>query len=624
MDTPQYIGKYEILGRLGQGGMAEVFLARRTGAAGFEKKVALKRLGSSQGEDKLLIQSLINEARLVSQLSHQNLVQVLEFELIDNAYCMAMEYIDGITLESVMDRSAAAGHYLPRGLILFCAQEICTGLDYAHSATTDAGQPLHLVHRDIKPSNIMISRRGQIKIMDFGIAKAATNAYKTTTHGGVKGTLAYMSPEQLSGEQNLTALSDLYSFGLILFELATLVRLYDDSNLFKLATDMQKGLTLEAEDRLRSCFAELVPIVKRLLSFHPEDRYPDARSLLYDLRALGMGASALEIAEYLKDMDAVGAAGATAPTVASGVSGPNVFELDPGTGTGGAPRIVRPVPTSGQKIAATEPLPLDALQSLRLSTPSVRPASELTRADLHNHPSSVDARGPMSSSEELSAPEKRGYTRRHLIAAGVIGGILSLAGLIWISSGQTDDPVVPVTRVEKQSPDEQPAKPPTEQAAPELETQSAVEKAESLPVLTPPPASAPVAAEPASGSPQSAGGATQHAPAPPSSQRVRDKERPPITSPRPGERPTQATAEATSAPIPVGIGTLVVSSKPYSSVFVDGKLQKEGPLRMSISSGSHQIRLLAGDGREKIFKVEILPGQTTERLWNFEEQKWME
>lgn len=619
LDTPQFIGKYEILGRLGQGGMAEVFLARRTGAAGFEKKVALKRLGTGQVEDKLMIQSLINEARLVAQLSHQNLVQVLEFELIDNAYCMAMEYIDGVTLERVMDKSAAAGHYLPKGLILFAAQEICTGLDYAHSATTDEGQQLHLVHRDIKPSNIMISRRGQVKIMDFGIAKATTNAYKTTTHGGVKGTLAYMSPEQLSGEQNLMASSDMYSFGLILFELATLVRLYDDSNLFKLATDMQRGLTEEAENRLMSCFPELVPLVKRLLAFHPEDRYPDARSLLYDLRAIGMGASALEVAEYLKDMDSVGPSGASAPTIASGVSGQVISQLQFGTHPGTSGPISRTA--SGQpRLASTEALPSGAMEPLRLSSLRAgtdgRPSGAISQekrptqgGQLDGHPTGTGG-GAGVPRETEADPDRRSYTRRHLVGAGAIGGVLSLVFLVW--QGTEDSPASSASG--QQAPAHETA-PPSRVAA-GIEQAPPVEAADPGAALVTPksdtgaaPNGEDLRADPIPSAPAT--------PAVPVAPKPKDK-------PHPARQPEKPAPVEPVIAAPVGVGTLVVSSKPYSSVFVDGKKQKEGPLRMTLPSGPHSVKLVAGDGSEKTFKVDISPGVTTERLWNFEEQKWME
>lgn len=686
LETPQFIGKYEVLGRLGAGGMAEVFLARRSGAAGFEKKVAIKRLATHKVEDEVLIRSLINEARLVAQLSHQNLVQVLEFELIERAYCMAMEYIDGMTLDAIMDRCAQAGIYLPSGLAIYIAQEVCAGLDYAHTAKGEDGTALKLVHRDIKPANIMISRQGQVKIMDFGIAKASTNTYKTTAHGGVKGTLAYMSPEQLSGEQDLQPASDLYSFGLVLYELATLQRLYDDSNLFKLAASMQEGLNAEARERLMACYPELVPIVAKLLNFYPDLRYPDARALMYELRPLAFNTGALELAEFLKDLEGGSATLRSAKTVAST---PSLLLRSPvrAENATGLPLPQRgsteALPSEAIMAFGTGPVPaVSASHGESSGTPAASGAgAAMGRASGEGNLAGAVPAGPsggensgaksaLSASPSLPVrssvaadslvsppgdPERPAhtYTRRHLVATAAVTVFLVVSlGLWWgmsASRGTSSDPAT--QRIENAGGPGQSAVDP---AVGSGEGQSgsgtaapASAQAENAAAGSAAPGSTAPVAEGAGTGPQSvkgsdvesatSAGLTEGGP------KIQEPEktgesvvntgakpaggRPKTSGTTPARTPSprQAPVAAASAPVePVGTGTLRLFARPWAQVYVDGRRVGEVPYLGEARVGSHSVRLVTSDGAEKSFTITVKANEESRRGWDFNSNDWIQ
>lgn len=216
------LGRYTLLERVGEGGMAEVFRARLDGPMGFQKEIAIKRIRDSVvNSDDEFVQSLINEARIGGRLHHQNIVQVHELGKDDGVYFIAMEFVDGVSLSELLADAREQGYTLPHNVSLDVAIQVARGLAFAHRQVGEDGRPLELVHRDLKPSNIMISLGGTAKLMDFGIAKASNNLFNTTNTGIAKGTPLYMSPEQLRGMRPLPSCSDIFSFGAILYELAT-------------------------------------------------------------------------------------------------------------------------------------------------------------------------------------------------------------------------------------------------------------------------------------------------------------------------------------------------------------------------------------------------------------------
>ncbi|MCK5800067.1 MAG: serine/threonine protein kinase, partial [Deltaproteobacteria bacterium] len=210
-------GKYRLDRRLAFGGMAEVYLASVHGEAGFSKTVVIKRLHPRLSEDSEFVQMLIDEARITSQLTHSNICQVLDLGSVDDAYYIAMEFIAGEDLRTLQDHFGRLGEYMPIDAVLYIVGEMLAGLDYAHVKEGPDGDPLGVVHRDVSPQNVLVSYEGEVKVIDFGIAKAKSRLVETQV-GVIKGKFRYMSPEQASG-QVVDARTDVFAAGVVLYEL---------------------------------------------------------------------------------------------------------------------------------------------------------------------------------------------------------------------------------------------------------------------------------------------------------------------------------------------------------------------------------------------------------------------
>ena len=211
------IGRYEILRSLGEGGMAEVYLAKSTGEAGFEKRIALKVLNQQSAADPAAVEHFLDEARLAAHLTHPNVVQIADLGKAGDAYYIAMEFVDGSDLNHLMADCRARGERVPPAIALTLIRQICAGLHAAHTCHTADGTPLGIVHRDVKSGNVFVSRNDVVKIGDFGIAKARERVRRTEI-GMVKGTAEYMAPEQRVG-QDVDPRADQYSVGAIAYEL---------------------------------------------------------------------------------------------------------------------------------------------------------------------------------------------------------------------------------------------------------------------------------------------------------------------------------------------------------------------------------------------------------------------
>ena len=342
------LGHYTIIRRLGAGGMAEVFLASQEGAAGFHREVAIKIVRPDEG-DEGLVTSLINEAQLAAQLAHPNIVQVIDFGTHEAGFYLVMEYLSGRTLDQLIRRRGGHGRALGLDVIVDVVSQILDALDFAHSAKDSSGRHLSVVHRDIKPSNIMVSEIGLVKLLDFGIARANSIERRTAT-GMSKGTPAYMSPEQLRGRE-VGPPADLFAVGVLLFELATGRTLFTGTSFMELVRRRMEGFTEADAAALKSVCPELLPIVEKALQQDPEDRWPDARSMLTELRAL----CAVSIREPTRDwMNLLDTEEVEVPILNTG----NVQAVDP---TLAAPRMDSSDPAQGAGLAdsnsATEPRP---------------------------------------------------------------------------------------------------------------------------------------------------------------------------------------------------------------------------------------------------------------------------
>ncbi len=225
MDERVWLGKYELLYRLGAGGMAELFLARTTAIHGFEKLVALKRVLAKHADNNQLIEMLLSEARLAASLHHPNIVQVYDVGEDQGDYFFTMEYVQGRDLRRLLRAANRRGVWMPIEHLINVMIHAAAGLHYAHERDAPDGTILGIVHRDISPSNIIVSFDGTVKVVDFGIAKAATS--RESTQGGRMGKVPYMSPEQCRGEA-VDRRSDIFSLGIILWELSLGRRLFNN------------------------------------------------------------------------------------------------------------------------------------------------------------------------------------------------------------------------------------------------------------------------------------------------------------------------------------------------------------------------------------------------------------
>jgi len=282
MTTPaldEVFGSYRLTHLLGKGGMASVYRAVRSGPMGFAKQVAIKRLHPSLTRDSNILKALVNEARIGGQLKHPNIVEIYEFNRVGDTYYLAMEFIDGWTLDRVIQLGRKHQQQLPKGVALDMAIQVCEGLHYAHTLESLDGVEVHLVHRDLKPANIIVGRDGVTKIMDFGIAKADTNLFKTTLVDTTKGTPHYMSPEQVGGDPHLGASSDIFAMGSLLYELATEKILFQGDSLAAVLIAVSRAEVDEEVEEANAALPGLGPILGRCLEREPKKRFPSARAL---------------------------------------------------------------------------------------------------------------------------------------------------------------------------------------------------------------------------------------------------------------------------------------------------------------------------------------------------------
>ena len=283
---PKQFGKYTLLRRLAAGGMAELFLALHRSVAGFEKLIVIKRILPSMNQDRGFIEMLLHEARIAATLSHPNVVQIFDVGQVDGTYFIAMEHIHGEDIQSIvrgMKRMNVAEFPLEHTISILLGT--CAGLAYAHDKRDLDGAALGIVHRDISPRNIVVSFTGDVKIVDFGIAKSGTEPNQDDTPSGqLKGKAPYMSPEQASG-QPVDWRSDIFAAGVMLFELTTGRRLFKGASEYetlKMICDKEYPLPSEVKPGYPP---DLERIVVRALAKRREDRYQSAREMQADLES---------------------------------------------------------------------------------------------------------------------------------------------------------------------------------------------------------------------------------------------------------------------------------------------------------------------------------------------------
>ena len=297
-------GNYFLLEKIAIGGMAELFKAQQRGVQGFQKIVAIKRILPHFSDNEDFVTMFIDEAKLAAQLTHPNIVQIFDLGKAGSSYYIAMEYVNGRDLRTLLRKVREYKLPFPEQVAAFVVMKVAAALDYAHRKRGFDDQELKLVHRDISPQNVILSTEGSVKLVDFGIAKAASKASHTVA-GALKGKLLYMSPEQATG-QPLDNRSDLYSLGLVLFELLTGERCFQADSELGVLEKVRLGRISDLTSLNPTVSREMQAIVARALQKGVDHRYPSARFMERDLRDYlqrqGNPITEHDVAEYMNTL----------------------------------------------------------------------------------------------------------------------------------------------------------------------------------------------------------------------------------------------------------------------------------------------------------------------------------
>jgi phosphate/phosphite/phosphonate ABC transporter binding protein len=302
--APQQIGKYEVLARIAQGGMAEILLARQPGFGKFSRRVVLKCILPLLAQEPRFVTMFMEEARLASRISHPNVVQIHDVGQEQGTYYIAMEYIEGPTVGSLLVGPNQSTRKLPPEVASEIIVQACAGLHAAHNLRyEDGGEPMGLVHRDVSPHNLMVTRDGVVKLVDFGIAKAHDSSVTTRT-GNIKGKYAYMSPEQVRGRA-LDRRSDIFALGTVLFEMLTGVRVFHrNAELAVLVAIIEEPIPAVV-DFEPSIPPALSQVISRAMEREVDDRFATAADLAAAIRgalaAVGISSSPETLAAYVED-----------------------------------------------------------------------------------------------------------------------------------------------------------------------------------------------------------------------------------------------------------------------------------------------------------------------------------
>ncbi len=301
-EFPRPLGNYTLLRRLAVGGMAELFLARKAGLEGADKDVVIKRILPGLAEDEGFVARFLNEAKLASLLNHAAVVRTYDLGRADGTLFLAQEYVDGVDLRQLLRLLEWSGRRMPPAIAAAIGARVAEALDYAHHLTAPGGTPLGLVHRDVSPDNVLISRDGQVKLVDFGVAKAFASAPRVTR--GILGKIHFMSPEQAQ-DQPLDGRSDLFSLGALLYLLTTGADAFEGTNDYAVLTQVISQAPLPPSERVPGYPPRLERIVLKALSKQPADRHPTGAELAAQLNEFARDAGAhlttRELADFVAD-----------------------------------------------------------------------------------------------------------------------------------------------------------------------------------------------------------------------------------------------------------------------------------------------------------------------------------
>ena len=582
---PFYLGPYKVVAELGTGGFATVYRAVVEGEMGFSRDVALKVLhGHITRSNPEVVKMLADEARLLARMQHPNIVYVQWFGQLEHptegrVFAMMMEYVPGRTLRQVQDHSRREAGGMPVSVALDILLDVARGLKFAHELKVD-GEHLRLVHRDLKPDNVIISNEGAVKLLDFGIAKASQRLVDKTETNMIRGTVHYMSPEQVRGE-DLDFRSDLFSFGSMLYESLTGRRMIAAKTLIAAMHEVA-AFELEARtDKVSRVVDEAVPVLRKLLAPAREDRYASTSQLVSAMQRLRDAVPTSELASAFLSRQVtrieLGAAGVEDETADLSASALSELGAPPPPPAGvGAPPASRPGTTGTE--------------------PSATPSQETVAAEPGvTRQMGAAASAPAAPARKGPAPGGRlGY----LVLA--LGAVVALAGTVSFLTrdpGPSDDGVTVV-------------EPPTEELTPPVE-----EPTEEPLFVEPTPAPTP---EPVTPRPERTPRPEPTTPEP----TTPEPATPEPETPEPTPEPTPAAVVASGEPGRLQIGAdspfeLSISHRRYS--------QLQAGRGIELPAGSYRVRIDCiqcpeGVKPSREVSVEVKPGETTKELVFFKKE----
>jgi serine/threonine-protein kinase len=308
MNTPERLGRYELVELLGVGGMAEIFKARCTGPGGFQRTVVVKRILPANTADPAFVRMFVAEAKILGMLHHPNVIQAYDFGECDGTLFLVLEYVDGPSLSEAISVLREAGRQMPIGVACQIAHDVCRALDHVHNLRDADGAPLNVIHRDVTPSNILLTATGAAKLLDFGVAKYRASQARSQV-GMIKGKPAYLAPETLD-RREIDHRTDIFSLGIVLHELLSLEPLFDGDN-HQITFYRVLSMEIPPPSRVRpEAPPELDAIVMKALERDRTRRYQSAQEMARDLDALlaAQGARAEESIAFVQELEALLAA----------------------------------------------------------------------------------------------------------------------------------------------------------------------------------------------------------------------------------------------------------------------------------------------------------------------------
>ena len=608
---PERLGRYRLVRPISTGGMARVFEGRRESLAGVSPRVAVKVILPDFATDEGFQRLFVNEARIGSQLQHQNLVQIQDFDRQGEHFYLVMEFVDGVTLRRAIGLCRRHGMLIPMPVIAELGRQVCEGLHYAHTACGEDGNALHLIHRDIKPSNLMINAQGVVKVLDFGISRAL---FSRERQGTVKGTWGYMAPEQAMGRE-IGPATDVFGLASVMYELATLRPLFPETEPKDLRAALAADEGAKRAIGLSGPAGVLAPVLVRALQRDPNARFPSAlafqRSLggmlanpvtareqlvhfwatLMELQGESPGSGAFRSASSLLDSSSRGSGQISSASAVSGSYGASLASA--------ASPSVSP-PPSGQGLAVAVGRP----------------------------PADLDLGEPEPGPEAQPRRRSRGFL-------GVLATLLAIAVLIFAGSkvleGRRTRPVIPVA-----TPDISDFSLGSVLGSLDDDPEPGVSAAPDAPPPAPTPAPrvrspdpAPVVTEPLARAQPDPSTRAEHGAA-----AVRADRGAHEPEPVPGSLDPDPVVEASPEPPPSSAGSggdaaaqglLTVSSLPRAQVIVDGQFVGWAPmLQHPVSAGNHTVTLVSEDGRRYTFRVALEKGEEVRRVWHFDRSTWVE